>query len=179
MQLLCTHKGTLFLPHVPCCVHVCLCASVYVLAHGYTFHLHTFLSAGTPHTCSCMCVSTCAYIPLHRSACSHVLTCPPVRVCVCLCMGPPAHGFTCVRVCTCVSGQPLAWQVVDVAAVHEEVPVLRVAQRGQVARERHAGAHVPPQGACPADTQTQTRTDTLRHAQRPGQPGGLADLARC
>lgn len=32
-----------------------------------------------------------------------------------------------------VSGQPLAWQVVDVATVHEQVPILRVAQRGQVA----------------------------------------------
>ena len=56
----------------------------------------------------------------------------------------------------------LAWQVVDVAAVHEEVPVLGVAQRRQVARESHAGTHVSPQGACPAG---HTDTDTHRHTQ--------------
>lgn len=78
-----------------------------------------------------------------------------------------------------MSGQPLAWQVVDVATIHEQVPILRVAQRGQVARERHAGTHIPPQGACPVGY---TDTDTHRHAQThlEARPAcGLADLERC
>lgn len=37
------------------------------------------------------------------------------------------------------------WQVVDVAAVHQQVSIFGVAERGEVPRQRHAGADVPPQ----------------------------------
>lgn len=40
------------------------------------------------------------------------------------------------------------WEVVDVTAVHEEMPVLWVAKRGQVAGERHAGSDVAPEATC-------------------------------
>lgn len=56
----------------------------------------------------------------------------------------------------------LAWQVVDVAAIHEEMPILGVTQRRQVARELscwHARI------ATGSSAQRDTDTDTHRHTQ--------------
>lgn len=47
---------------------------------------------------------------------------------------PPAHPV-------------LAWQVVDVAAVHQQVPIFGVAEGRQVTRQGHARPHIAPQRA--------------------------------
>ncbi len=39
------------------------------------------------------------------------------------------------------------WEVVDVASVHEQVSIFWITQWWQVTRKRHAGTHIPPQGA--------------------------------
>lgn len=39
------------------------------------------------------------------------------------------------------------WEIVDVAPVHQQVSILGVTEGGHVARQGHAGTHVPPQGA--------------------------------
>lgn len=39
-------------------------------------------------------------------------------------------------------------QVVDVTSVHQEMPVLGVAEGRHVPREGHAGTDVPPERAC-------------------------------
>ena len=41
----------------------------------------------------------------------------------------------------------LYWQIVDKAAVNEHMPVGRVANRRQIAKQRHAGTDVAPQRA--------------------------------
>lgn len=53
-------------------------------------------------------------------------------------------------------------QVVDVTPIHQEVPVLRVAERGHVSRERHAGTDVPPQRACRRETEQQQHSCAAR-----------------
>lgn len=46
------------------------------------------------------------------------------------------------------SSQPvLAWEVVDVATIHEQVAVFGVAEGRQVPREGHARPHIAPQRA--------------------------------
>ena len=55
------------------------------------------------------------------------------------------------KFCRLTSSPPMCTptrQVVDVASVHQEVPVLRVAEGRHVPGEGHAGTDVPPQGAC-------------------------------
>lgn len=42
----------------------------------------------------------------------------------------------------------LAWKVVDVAAVHEQVAIFGVAEGRQVPGEGHARPHIAPQRAC-------------------------------
>lgn len=40
------------------------------------------------------------------------------------------------------------WKVVDVASIHQEVPILWVTERRHIPREGHAGTDVSPQRAC-------------------------------
>ena len=40
------------------------------------------------------------------------------------------------------------WEIIDVASVQQQVSIARVAQRWQVAGQRHAGSHVAPYTAC-------------------------------
>ena len=50
-----------------------------------------------------------------------------------------------------VHAHTLTWQVVGVATIQQEVTVHWVAQRGEVAGERHASTHIVPQTAHPVD----------------------------
>lgn len=69
------------------------------------------------------------------------------------------------KFCSCLPGCVLTapsqlicaptWQVVDVASVHQEMPVLRVAERRHVPGEGHAGTDVPPQRACGKERERQ------------------------
>lgn len=44
-----------------------------------------------------------------------------------------------------VTGAEQTWQVVDVAAVHQQVSIFGVTERRKVPGQGHAGADVPPQ----------------------------------
>jgi len=39
----------------------------------------------------------------------------------------------------------ITWQIIHIAAIQQEVPIFRIAQRRHITTERHGGAYVTPQ----------------------------------